>query len=82
MELIFARMAERWGSDVVSRGEVGRFTGGTLSPRTLANYDSAGRGCPRYRCGRKVVYRVSDFVAWLEKRTQAVPPRKQRSEQE
>jgi hypothetical protein len=38
-----------------------------LSPGTLANLRAKGKGCKFYRVGggRKVIYRVDDFEAWL-----------------
>lgn len=43
--------------------------GGLLSPRTLANLDSANSGPPRIKIGRKVVYSRDEFIRWLEART-------------
>lgn len=65
-------MAERWPCPYVARSEVGRFSGGILNPRSLANLDSAGKGpAGRIRVGRKVAYPVDKLVAWLEARTVA-----------
>jgi len=70
---VFQEMAERWPSAVVARTEVGRFTGGMISSKYLANLDSAKdkEGPPgRIRIGRKVAYPVSEFVKWLEARAE------------
>jgi hypothetical protein len=67
----FRKMAERWTSTVVARHAVDKFSGDLLSPRYMANLDSAGKGpARRIRCGRVVGYAVDDLVAWLEDRCQ------------
>ncbi len=65
----FKMLAERWPSAIVARHEVGKFSGGLIHPRTLANKDSLGEG-PRDRIvvGRKVAYTVEALIEWLEKR--------------
>lgn len=67
---VFAELVARWPSALVARGEVGRFSGGLLNSRTMANLDSAGRGpATRIKIGdRKVAYPVQDLVAWLRSR--------------
>lgn len=67
----FQKLAQAWASPIVARTEVQKFSGGLLSPRTLANLDSLGEGPPRGRCGRKVFYPVDTLVAWLERRAKA-----------
>ena len=66
---VFADLAKSWPSAFVSRGEISRFSGGIINPRTLANQDCAGVG-PRGRIniGRKICYPVSEVIAWLEER--------------
>lgn len=39
----------------------------SLSEGTLANLRAAGKGCRFYRVGRKVLYLVSDFDAWIKR---------------
>jgi len=69
MDVSLKDMAQAWGSPYVVRSEVGRFSGGIIRPRRLANLDAAGAGPPgRIRIGRKVAYRVSNLVEWLEAR--------------
>lgn len=64
-----AILKERWPSGIVSRGEVGRFTGGAICPRTMANIDSKGEGPPnRFKLGKKTCYFVDDLTEWLEER--------------
>lgn len=66
-------MAEKWGSAIVARTEVERFTGGAISEKYLANLDSAGKGpAGRFRCGRKVVYPVQALIDWMAQRSEAL----------
>ncbi len=68
-ENIFQRMKERWSSELVSRQEAFKFSGGVVSAKTLANADSAGTGPNgRLKIGRTVAYPVGDLCAWLESR--------------
>lgn len=67
---IFDQMKEKWPSGIVSRSEIGKFTGGILSPGTMANVDSMGLGPERMTIGRKVAYPVDSLVQWLIGRTQ------------
>ena len=70
MNDIFEEMVARWPSAIVSRKEVGKFSGGLLNPRTLANMDSRGEGCANKLTlgSRAVFYPVSDLVAWMRGR--------------
>lgn len=68
---IFDELAARWPSALVARKEVKQFTGGLLNPRTMANYDSQGRG-PRGKIKlgtRAVAYPVANLVLWLRGRS-------------
>ena len=48
-------LAEKWPSPYVARNEVKAFSGGILTPKYLANLDSAGKGpAGRIRVGRKI----------------------------
>lgn len=70
---IFSQLAEHWPSPLVAREEVAKFSGGILNPRTLANLDALDQGPKgRIRIGRKVAYPVSELIAWMEKRSQAL----------
>jgi len=67
----FQIMAENWPSPFIARQEVGKFTGGIINPKYLANLDSQGKGPKgRIKVGRKIAYPVKEFVAWLESRSQ------------
>ena len=51
---------------IISRIEASRLTGGLLSPKTLANMDSLGTGCPdRIQLGRRTGYNSHSFSCWL-----------------
>lgn len=69
MDFDFGKLGRAWPSPIVSRTEIYKFSGGLLSPRTLANLDSLGDGPPRGRCGRKIFYPVDSLVAWLKARS-------------
>lgn len=63
---IYNEMAEKWSSPIVARAEAKRFTGGGISPKTLANADSKGIGPEgRFFVGRRVCYPVASFIKWL-----------------
>lgn len=65
----FRKMLEKWESSVVCRGEIGRFSGGLVAPKSLANLDSQGKGpTGAFRVGSKVAYPVESVVSWLETR--------------
>ncbi len=63
----FDGMLKKWPSDFVAREKVSEFTGGLLSPGTMANIDSdrERQGPPRVRFGRKIAYPTLSFVKWL-----------------
>lgn len=66
-------LADNWPSQIVARKEVGRFSGGLLSPKYLANLDSIGKGpSTRLRIGRMIVYPVDSLIQWLENRITSV----------
>jgi len=68
-------LAEKWPSAIVSRDQVGNFTGGMISTKRMANLDSLGEGPKEgvLRCGnRKIAYVVNPFLRWLETRMSLV----------
>lgn len=76
---LLADLAEKWPSSFVSRGEIKNFTGGIISDRYIANFDSSGLGpAGRIRCGRKIVYPVKELIRWLEARSEVIPERGER----
>lgn len=65
-------MKTKWPSAFVARKDVGDFTGGLISPGTVANADSRNEGPEgAIRIGRNVGYGVDEFLAWLAKRVVA-----------
>ncbi len=67
-------LVQKWPSTIVARDEVGRFSGGLLNPRTLANLDSLGTG-PAVRItlgSRKVAYPVVDLCNFLTEKLNVV----------
>jgi hypothetical protein len=55
---------------VIARHSVGKYFGGAISPKTLANADSKGEGpIGRFKIGRTVVYPTINLLRWLANRT-------------
>lgn len=76
MKASFQELAAKWPSAIVARTEIGRFSGGAISERYLANLDSAGEGpVGRFRCGRKICYPVASLCRWLDERSTVVEDR-------
>lgn len=70
MKADFKNLAEKWPSTIVARSEVGRFSGGLLNPRTLANLDALGCGVRnRVKCGRRIAYPVESLIEFLESKS-------------
>jgi hypothetical protein len=68
-----SHLASRWPSTLVARSEISNFTGGAINSRTLANLDSKGKGPPgRIKIGKKVAYKVSSLIFWLEHRSEVL----------
>jgi len=64
---IFKGMAEKWPSNVVARKAISDFTGGILSPKTMANNDSLGQGIEdRFMLCNQVVYPIDSLGAWMK----------------
>ena len=66
---IFDHLEASWNEVIVLRSRAGEASGGTISPKTCANLDSAGLG-PKNRqtiCA-KVCYPTADFFDWLRQR--------------
>lgn len=74
---LLQRMAQTWGSPIVARSQIGTFSGGLISPRYMANLDSAEKGvASRVRCGRKIAYPIDALVEWLLARMDIEEPKK------
>ena len=64
----FSELADAWGSPIVAREAVSKFSGGLLNPRTMANIDSQGCGPKMVKLGRKRGYWVDSLVEWMNSR--------------
>lgn len=74
MDDLLAQMEQRWPSAIVARSEIGKFSGGALSPGHMANMDCLGQGPQgRVRVGKRVCYPVKSLVQWLEQRSKVLP---------
>lgn len=70
IEKLIESMAEKWPSDVVARKAIAKFSGGTLSPKTMANEDCNGTGPDgRFLLANQIVYPVESLTAWLKVRS-------------
>ncbi len=58
-----------WPSTIVSRSHFDRFSGYTISPKTIANLESLGQG-PRNKffVGGKAAYSIDDAIEFLRSR--------------
>ncbi len=64
-------LAEKWPSTIVTRKQVGEFSGWLLNHRTLANEDCAGTGPKnRFYCMGRVSCHVADLIEWMEERAE------------
>jgi hypothetical protein len=64
---LFDRMAEKWPAPGFIRSQVGMVTGGLISPKTLANLNSAHEGPPCEIIRGRSFYELETFVPWLRK---------------
>ncbi len=62
-------LGESWPSPIITRSELGKFSGGLLRPATVRNLDSMGQGIRRFKVGRKTCYLVKDVIDWLQARS-------------
>jgi len=52
---------------IFSRETASKMIGGIFTPRTLSNFDAAGRGPKKkVRIGKRVAYEKEDFLDWLQ----------------
>lgn len=63
---VIQKMADKWPSAIVARTEVGTFTGGFISAKTMNNLDALGKG-PReiLTNENRVAYSVDELCRWL-----------------
>lgn len=62
------KLIASWPAPIVARSEVGKFSGGILHPRTMANLDSLGQGPGKIVIGGKVGYYTEVLAKWTEAR--------------
>ena len=65
---MWTELRDSWPSVIITRAQVGRWSGGLLQSGTLRNLDSLGQGPPRQKVGRKIVYRITDLITWMRDR--------------
>lgn len=70
MDDVFAAMAAKWPSAIVTRPQVEAFSGGLIRGSYLAHLDAEGVGPPRIRIGSRWAYPVDDLAAWLRSRAE------------
>ena len=66
---VFQKMVDEWPSAIIARTEVGKYSGGLLNPKTMANIDSLGQGPERVTVGRKVAYVAKSMGTWMRNRS-------------
>lgn len=72
-EDVYQKMEAKWPSSIVARSEIKKFTGGGISPKTVANADSIGRGPKdRFYLGKNTCYPVSSVIEWLKQKSKEV----------
>jgi len=65
-------LADNWKSSYVARNKIGEFTGGMVTPGTMAVLDSKGEGPEeKFLINRKICYSVASVIEWLEGRAKA-----------
>lgn len=68
-EMDFIETLTRALPPVIAREEVKHFTGGLVSPQTIAHADCKGRGpADAFRVGRKVGYKSRALAEWMVRR--------------
>lgn len=67
-DCFFKSLAEKWPSTIVARSEMKEFSGGLISPKTLANAQCKGIAPRSYRFGKKCYYHVEDLITWMSER--------------
>ncbi|MBI4595131.1 MAG: hypothetical protein HY730_02005 [Candidatus Tectomicrobia bacterium] len=73
----FAKFREKIQAEYpgcIARTAIPRATGGLLSKGHMQNLDSQGLGPKRLKIGKRSGYITSDFLDWLEARSQIIDP--------
>lgn len=67
-EQFIEMLVASWPAPFVARSETGKFTGGCVSPGTIANVESSDEKVPgRITVGRQIAYPTREYAAWLAK---------------
>ncbi len=62
------QMADSWFSNIVARKKIEEFTGGMITGKTMANYESRGEGPDgKIKLGGNAGYVKPPLVDWLKK---------------
>ena len=69
------KMAESWPSEFIARKKIEEYTGGLITGKTIANFESKGEGPPKIKLGRLAGYVKQPFNEWLKSRIVVVKPR-------
>ena len=65
------KLADSWPSPFVTRNKIAEFSGGMVTPVSMAVFDSKGKGvADRFIVNRKTCYPVDSLVQWRESRVQ------------
>lgn len=63
---IIALLQECWPAKIVARSQIGKLTGGLISPKTIANDDSLGCGISeRFRIGNRIAYTINNVAQYM-----------------
>lgn len=63
---VIRKAADKWPTTFVARNEIKTFTGGLISPGTIANLDCKGEGPEgAFKLGKNVAYPVGPLADWL-----------------
>ncbi|MCC8195187.1 MAG: hypothetical protein LIP28_11140 [Deltaproteobacteria bacterium] len=82
---LLAMELEKWFSSngnlfgTITRSELARRSGGLFNSKTMANWDSRGKGFKRklvHESGRKVAYFIEDVLEYLGNKYRVVEKRK------
>ena len=69
----FFELKKSWPSSLVARDQVGKFSGGVISSKYIANLDCRGIGpAERIRIGRKICYSVDSLVEFLAQKSKVL----------
>lgn len=72
-DIDLSNLANGWPSTYVTRNQLAKFTGGMVTPGSMAVFDSKGEGpAGRFIVNRKTAYTVKNVIEWLEARVTEV----------